>query len=343
MQNKQVFTSFYFYLASYIFGILALLSAEIQGVSFYIAPITAFGIIPILELFLKPSKARFNIKHPIFNQIAVVLIAPFHYFILIKYLILFSSIHFNSYEWIGAIFTVGLLCGVYGINVAHELGHRKSRWLQLIAQSLLLTSLYQHFFIEHNRGHHKRVGTLADPATARLNESVYAFWVRCIWFSWISAFKLEKQRLELKNISWFTYKNQFLRFMILEGLTLVLIGYFLGSSALLFFVISALVGIILLESINYIEHYGLFRKEISNGVFEQVQAKHSWNSDHVLGRFLLFELSRHSHHHENASRHYYELESMDHSKQLPVGYPGSILLALIPPMFFRVMNKRIKD
>ncbi len=342
MKKIQVTTSFYFYLASYIFGFLALLALEFKGLSFYFAPISAFGIIPILELFLKPNKDFFQVKNPLLNNITIVLIAPFHIYILIKYLLFIQAGDYSTSEWIGALATLGLLCGVYGINVAHELGHRKQKGYHLVAQALLLTSLYQHFFIEHNRGHHKRVGTFADAATARKNEAIYVFWIRCVVQSVASAFNLEKQRLNKLNKHWLSPNNLFVRFLLLEAITLLAIYLFIGVNALVFFVFAAIIGFLLLESINYVEHYGLFRKEIHPDVFERVNASHSWNSDHVLGRFLLFELSRHSHHHENASREYYELESMPKARDLPTGYPGSIILALIPPLFFKIMNAKIE-
>ncbi|NNJ54828.1 MAG: alkane 1-monooxygenase, partial [Bacteroidia bacterium] len=244
-------------------------------------------------------------------------------------------------ETIGAVSTMGILCGVYGINVAHDLGHRSEKWKQKAAQLLLLSSMYMHFFIEHNRGHHKRVGTLEDPATARKGETIYAFWYRCIRDSFISAFKLEKDRLERNGLPWLSIGNQFIKFIIIELVLVFIIVYVFSLYTLLLFLVSAAIGILLLESINYVEHYALFRDKLETGVYERVNETHSWNSDHILGRYLLFELTRHSHHHENSLTKYQDLESMDKSLQLPTGYPGMIILALIPSLFFKTMNKRL--
>lgn len=341
MSNKQVYTSAYFYVWSYIFAIIALLSAHYQGYTLYITTITAFGIIPIIELFLQPRTGQYEVKHAFLNNLLIVGLVPLHLYLVYTYINLVTFNELTVAEYIGAWLTLGLLCGVYGINVAHELGHRKEKGYQILAQTLLATSLYQHFFIEHNRGHHKRVGTLSDPATARKNETLYQFWYRCITQSFISAYKLEKQRLRNKNTPVFSWNNQFLRFMIVELTLLISIALIWGWVGVFFFVASAIFGMLLLETINYIEHYGLFRNEIANGVYERVNETHSWNSDHVLGRALLFELSRHSNHHENSSRAYYELESMEDSKQLPTGYPGTMILAMIPPLFFKVMNRHL--
>jgi alkane 1-monooxygenase len=341
MAIKQIITSFYYYLPAYIFGSIALFASINKGSSFFFLPIFAFVVIPIFELILKPNKGFVKVSNTKLNSLLTILVVPFHYYIVFIYLKLFSEDILSLFEVSGACFSLGILCGVYGINVAHELGHRKEKWKQYLAQSLLLTSLYMHFFIEHNRGHHKKVATPFDPATARRNESVYLFWFRCIKNSFLSAFDLEKTRLKKLQISWLSINNQFLRFILIQVLFLVSTAAFLSLKTLFLFIISAVIGILLLETINYIEHYGLLRKELATNVYEKVNETHSWNSDHILGRYLLFELTRHSHHHQNEQREYFELESMPKSSQLPTGYPGMILLSLVPPLFFRVMNKRL--
>ena len=341
MQTKQLFTSFYYYLPSFIFGLIALYAINAQKITFYYLPLFSFGVIPLIELIIPQKSESCQVSNPFLNSLLTVLIVPFHFYILLKFLSFISQNELNLTEFIGAVLSMGILCGVYGINVAHELGHRNEKWKQHLAKLLLLTSLYMHFFIEHNRGHHKNVATLKDPATARKNESIYAFWIRCIFQSFNNAFRLEKHRLLRENKRWLCLKNIYLQFLLIQVITLFLIFSIFGFNALLFFILSASVGILLLETINYVEHYGLLRKEISPNVFERVNETHSWNSDHVLGRYLLFELTRHSHHHENSQREYFELESIEKSSQLPTGYPGMILLSFIPPLFFKIMNRRL--
>jgi alkane 1-monooxygenase len=339
--QKSVSTTFYSYLPSYLFGLIALWSTLQGGWSYYSLLLFSFGVIPLLELFLPVNKSYLQVKNHLLNRILVVLIVPFHIFLVWKYLEIFSTGNLKPYETVGAVSTLGILCGVYGINVAHELGHRNHKGYQLLAQLLLSTSLYMHFFIEHNRGHHKRVATLEDPATARKNETVYQFWVRCISQSFKSAFNLEKERLKRLNKEWYSPDNQFLLFIYIQFIIVLSIALYWEPVVATLFVCSAAIGILLLETINYIEHYGLLRKELAPGVYERVNETHSWNSDHILGRYLLFELSRHSHHHENSSRPYEDLQSMPKSNQLPTGYPGMMLLSLIPPAFFNIMNRRI--
>ena len=233
---------------------------------------------------------------------------------------------------------MGLMCGVYGINIAHELGHRTTRWERDLSRALLLSSLYMHFIIEHNRGHHRRVATPEDPASARFGENIYFFWVRTILFSFVSAWRIEIARLRKERKAPFGLHNEMIRFLLIEALLLISIGGLFGSHVLLYFVMAAAIGILLLETVNYIEHYGLGRKPNERGLYGRVAHTHSWNSDHVIGRMMLFELTRHSDHHYKASKKYQVLQSMEEGPQLPTGYPGMMLLTLVPPLWFRVVD-----
>jgi alkane 1-monooxygenase len=237
---------------------------------------------------------------------------------------------------------MGLLCGAFGINVAHELGHRVNKFEQFLAKMLLLTSLYMHFFIEHNKGHHKHVATASDPSTAKYNQSLYAFWPQTLMGTYKSAWKIAKEELEKKGKSWFSINNEMLLFQLIQVAFVLGIYLIFGLSVALFFLIAALLGVLLLETVNYIEHYGLTRNETENHQFERVQPHHSWNSNHIIGRLMLFELSRHSDHHYLASRKYQVLRSFDNAPQMPTGYPGMILLSLAPPIWFKVMNNQMK-
>jgi len=242
----------------------------------------------------------------------------------------------------GRIISMGLLCGTFGINVAHELGHRVNKFEQFLAKMLLLTSLYMHFFIEHNKGHHKHVATASDPSTAKYNQSLYAFWPQTLVGTYKSAWRIANEELSKKGQSVFSLRNEMLLFQLIQLLFLVGIFIFFGLTTTLLFMVAALIGGLLLESVNYIEHYGLTRNETENHQFERVQPHHSWNSNHIIGRLMLFELSRHSDHHYLASRKYQILRSFDNAPQMPTGYPGMILLSLVPPLWFKVMNNRMK-
>jgi alkane 1-monooxygenase len=237
---------------------------------------------------------------------------------------------------------MGLLCGTFGINVAHELGHRVNKFEQTLAKLLLLTSLYMHFYIDHNQGHHKHVATPGDPSSAKLNQSLYAFWPQTLIGTYMSAWHIAAKALEKKGKSAFSLQNEMLQFQIIQAAFVFGIYWFWGAKVTLLFVIAALIGGMLLETVNYIEHYGLSRNKTSEDNYERVQPHHSWNSNHVIGRLMLFELSRHSDHHYLASRKYQILRHMDNAPQMPTGYPGMILLSLVPPLWFKVMHAEIK-
>jgi len=234
-----------------------------------------------------------------------------------------------------------VMLGGIGINVAHELGHRQTRHEQFMAKALLLPSAYMHFFIEHNRGHHKNVSTHEDPASSRFNETLYHFWVRSVVFSFVSAWNLEKKRLQRAKAPVWSLKNEMIRFQLIQLIFWAIILLTFGWQATLLYTVAAIIGFLMLETVNYIEHYGLARKKVSENRYERVEPVHSWNSNHVVGRIMLFELSRHSDHHFKPAKKYQILEHHDHSPQMPTGYPGMMLLSAVPPLWFHVMNPRI--
>jgi alkane 1-monooxygenase len=207
----------------------------------------------------------------------------------------------------------------------------------------LLPALYQHFFVEHNRGHHKHVATDADPASARRGDVVFAFWWRSVWGSWWSAWAIQKDDLQRAGKPFWSWHNEMLRFTLSQVAWLLGIYICFGLSGLLGAMAVALIGILLLETINYVEHYGLRRKKLPSGRYEPVSPRHSWNSNHEIGRIFLYELTRHSDHHYKSTRKYQVLRHIDESPQLPFGYPSSVLLALVPPLWFWVMDRRLND
>jgi alkane 1-monooxygenase len=221
------------------------------------------------------------------------------------------------------------------------LGHRVKKGEQFLAKALLLTSLYMHFFIEHNKGHHKRVATPDDPSSARLGEPVYFFYFRSILLSYLSAWHIAAKDVQKKGGG--LLQNEMLQFQAIQIAFVLLIYFVFGGWTTVLFILAAAQGILLLETVNYIEHYGLQRKAIADGKYERALPAHSWNSNHVIGRVMLFELSRHSDHHYMASRKYQVLRHHDDSPQMPTGYPGMMLLSLVPPIWFYVMNKKVKQ
>lgn len=317
-----------------------------QGIGVWLPLLYAWVIIPFLELLIKPdpsnlSKAEEELaKHNRWYDYMLYLIVPLQYFALGLYLYNITYIQQPFADLIGKTAVMGLLCGTFGINAGHELGHRSNRFEQFLAKALLLTSLYMHFFIEHNKGHHKRVATPEDPSSARYGETVYAFYVRSIINSYRSAWKIANKDACKKGYKTFSLYNEMVQFHLVQILLITSVLLFFGWFTTVMFVAAALQGILLLETVNYIEHYGLQRQQLAAGKFERALPMHSWNSNHVIGRVMLFELSRHSDHHYLASRKYQVLRHHDDSPQMPTGYPGMMLLATIPPLWFRVMNKQ---
>lgn len=303
-----------------------------------------FVLIPMLEWVLPYSTANHppqeedsRAQRQLFDWL-LYLNAPLLWGLVFYYFYSVGHRELSTAELVGMTFNVGLVVGIIGINVAHELGHRAKASEQNLAKCLLLSALYMHFIIEHNRGHHKHVATPEDPATARLGEPIYLFWLRSVAGSWRNAWRLEAQRLGERRWSW---RNEMLRFQGIQLAYLLGVGWWLGPAMVGFAVAIAVVGFLLLESVNYIEHYGLLRRRLDSGRFEPVAPRHSWNSDHELGRIFLYELTRHSDHHYKATRKYQVLRHFDESPQLPMGYPAAILLALLPPLWFGFMNPRV--
>jgi alkane 1-monooxygenase len=309
----------------------------------------AWILVPLTELFIKPDPVNMSAaeeelaKQDRSYDLMLYVTVVIQYFLLYIFLegIVSDSLSFS--DRLGRIFAMGLLCGIFGINVAHELGHRVDRFEQTLAKALLLTSLYMHFFTEHNKGHHKRVATPEDPSSARFGEPVYTFYFRTIVMSYVSAWHIANEECRKKRGTAFSVHNEMIRFQFLQIAFVALIGWYFGTSAVLAFLGAAFMGMLMLETVNYIEHYGLQRKLGASGQYERAMPHHSWNSDHVVGRLMLFELSRHSDHHYLASRKYQVLRHHDNAPQMPTGYPGMMLLALVPPLWFSIMHKKIKE
>ena len=335
------------YLLILLAPVLTILGMQLGGIWTYSTGMLAFGVIPLLELCLRPqtdnldpaaeTRALGDRRYDAVVYVAV----PLQYAVIGTMLYVMSTAPLAGYELGGVIFSTGICCGALGINIAHELGHRKKGTERLMAKALLLTSLYMHCFIEHMKGHHAQVSTKADPASARYGETLYGFLLRSISLGYVSAWRIENKRLRTLGRSPWTTGNAMIRYHAIELAFVALIWFFFGTQATLTFLASAAVGIVLLEIVNYIEHYGLERQH--NGArYEKVRPVHSWNSDHVLGRSFLFNLSRHSDHHANAARRYQILRRFEESPQMPTGYPGMMMLALLPPLWFSVLHPQIE-
>lgn len=337
------------YFAAYIIPVLAIYGLLQGGYWAWSAVIFAFGFIPILEPLL-PSSTR-NVTENERNTLLgrrlfdwlLYLNVPIVYAIIALFVWQLPIADWTSAELTGQILSVGIVLGACGINVGHELGHRSERGEQLLAKLLLLPSFYTHFFIEHNRGHHKNVATDLDPASARRGEMIYTFWIRSVVYSYLSAWRLETKRLEKSSIPFWTWQNEMLRFTLAQLAYLTLLVFLLPQGEYAWVALAGIIGFLLLETINYIEHYGLRRKQLASGRYERVRPMHSWNSNAQMGRIVLYELTRHSDHHFIANKKYQILDHHEEAPELPYGYPSSMLMALVPPLWFAVMNRRIPD
>lgn len=336
------------YLSPFTLFVYAYIAFTNKGILTFLPVIWAYILIPIIELFLKPNEKNLEAaeeeiaKSSKWYDYVLYLVVPFQYGLLILFLFSLRQDDLSVIDYAGRITTMGLLCGIFGINVAHELGHRANKFEQTLSKILLLTSQYMHFFIEHNKGHHKKVATPDDPSTSRLREPLYFFYWRTIPLSWLGAWQIEARDLKKAGKRFFSIYNQMLWFSFIQLAFVATIFLFFGWMIMLCYIVAAGFGIGLLETVNYIEHYGLRRKQIAPGKYERPMPYHSWNSSHVAGRIMLFELSRHSDHHYMASRKYQVLKHHDNSPQMPTGYPGMMILAHIPPLFFYVMKKQMK-
>lgn len=337
------------YLLAYLLPLSGYLGLYLGGIwspgSIYLA----FVILPILDQAFPPgtdehlaSEEKTRAGRPFFDYL-LYLNLPLLAGAIVYLLYLVDTRYLGSWELAGMICNVGLLCGTIGINVAHELGHRSDAFNQRMAQALLWLSGYLHFFIEHNRGHHRHVSTPLDPATSRKGQTIYAFWVRSIGLSWWHAWQLEAERLRKAALPVVSYHNQMLVFQLLHLALYTTVYLICGFTGLWVLLATNLFGIIMLETVNYIEHYGLLRQQTASGRYEPVLPKHSWNSNHELGRIFLYELTRHSDHHFRATRKYQILRASETAPQLPTGYPGSMLMALLPPLWFRVMDRKLAE
>ena len=335
------------YLLAYTLPLSALLALILRAEWSYATVIYAFGIIPLLDqLISRPrtnhrgEESQSRLVNRFFDWL-LYLNVPLLYTVVGAFVYVVATLPLQPSELLGLTLSVGIVSGTLGINVAHELGHRSKSAEQRLSQMLLLPALYMHFFIEHNRGHHKHVATPHDPATSRYGEWIYSFFVRSVVGSYFNAWRLEQARLRREGRSAWSLDNQMIHFTLLQVGAVVLVGYFFSWTAAAFFVAQAVVGFLLLESVNYVEHYGLLRQQLSSGRYEPVTPRHSWNSEHEVGRIVLYELTRHADHHHKANRPYQTLRYLPESPELPLGYPASILMALVPPVWFAVMNKRV--
>jgi alkane 1-monooxygenase len=323
-----------------------LVEASGVGALWFFGPVLVFAIFPLLDLALgmdarnPPDGVIKWLEQDRYYRWCTYAYLPVQYAGLLLACWLFSRSSLSVADKLGLALTVGMVSGV-AINTAHELGHKRAsleRWLSRVA---LAQSGYGHFFIEHNRGHHVRVATPEDPASSRLGESFYRFLPRTVLGSLRSAWELERTRLQRLQRSPWTPRNDILSAWAMTVALFAVLAAVFGAGVLPYLALQAVVGFSLLEVVNYLEHYGLLRRRREDGRYERTRPEHSWNSNSAASNVLLYHLQRHSDHHANPLRRYQALRHVEEAPQLPTGYAGMIVCALVPPLWRRVMDHRL--
>jgi alkane 1-monooxygenase len=317
------------------------------GLFWWTGPIVLYVLVPLADLVVgkdqsnPPDEAIKELEEDRYYRWCTYLYLPLQFASLVAACALWASGDLSTLDALGLALTIGVVAGV-AINTAHELGHKRDDLEKKLAKVALAQTFYGHFFVEHNRGHHVRVATPEDPASSRMGESFYAFWPRTVWGSLTSAVELERERLrEREGKGFWTVKNDVLQAW---GLSVLLFGTLIavfGVEVAPWLALQAVFGFTLLEVVNYLEHYGLLREKREDGRYERTAPRHSWNADDTASNVLLYHLQRHSDHHANPLRRFQALRHFDEAPELPSGYGGMIVLALVPPLWRRVMDPRV--
>lgn len=335
------------YLFAYTIPASAYISFTSTGIWTYSAVFFAFIIIPLLDVLTGETKDNLSDEDATYKKtkwifdLMLYLNVPIVFGLLYVILSNIQSQHYETYELVGLVLSSGILLATNGINVAHELGHRHPYFERFLSKFLYLPCLYMHFYIEHNFGHHLKVATPEDGATARFSQTLYSFWFTSVTRQYISAWRIQRKLLKSQGLPFLSPKNDILWYHFIQPIYLILIYSLFSFKVMLFAIIIGVIAFLFLECINYIEHYGLQRFKTESGRYERVQPHHSWNSNFNIGRITLYELTRHSDHHYKSTKKYQVLNSYEESPTLPLGYPASILMSLIPPLWFWVMNPRV--
>ncbi len=305
-----------------------------------------YSLLPALDWLIgsdnnnPPEELVPQLEADSYYRVLTYITVPLHFVVLIALAYVVGT---NDLSW-WAILGTAIIAGGYsglGINTAHELGHKQTAIEQLLAKICLAIPAYGHFCVEHNRGHHVLVATPDDPASARMGESIYRFALREIPGTFVRGWNLEKSRLQKQGKNTWSVHNDILQSYLLSALLQGSLAYAFGWIMLPFLAIHNFWAWYQLTSANYIEHYGLLRAKKDNGRYERCQPHHSWNANYIMSNLVLFHLERHSDHHANPIRRYQSLRNFPDIPELPNGYFGMYLLAYIPWLWYRVMDKRL--
>ncbi|MEZ5133821.1 MAG: alkane 1-monooxygenase [Acidimicrobiales bacterium] len=330
--------------------LLAWIAVDATGwdVFWYAGPLWILVGVPVLDTLVgtdrgnPPEWAYGALDDDRYYRILTYLYLPLQYLTFFWGLWMVVDGGLSLFAQIGLTLTIGAVGGI-GIANAHELGHKKDKLERWLAKVVLAQTGYGHFEIEHNRGHHTRVATPEDPATARFGETFWRFFPRSVVGGVRSGWRLEKQRLARKGSSPWNLRNDVLNAWVMSVVLFAVTIAVLGPAVIPWLILQAVFGFSLLEVVNYLEHYGLLRQQDETGRYERTRPAHSWNSDHIVTNVVLYGLERHSDHHANPTRRYQTLRTFDEAPQLPSGYGTMIGLAYVPPLWRKVMDHRVLD
>ena len=323
------------------------LHAETGNQAWLLLPLLiSYGFAPLLDWLLgedsnnPPEEIAPLLDQDRYYRVLTYLVVPLHFVSLIGAAWWAGTQDLSWWAFIALAAIAGMSSGL-GINTGHELGHKKSRLERTLAKIVLAVPAYGHFSVEHNRGHHRDVATPEDPASSRMGESIYKFALREIPGAFFRAWKIEHERLARRGRSAWDFDNQILQSLLISAVLQLGLVLAFGWRMVPFLIIHNVLAWWQLTSANYIEHYGLLRLRNDNGEYERCQPIHSWNSNHIYSNLVLFHLERHSDHHAHPMRRYQSLRHFDHLPTLPNGYFGAYLLAYVPWLWYRVMDKRL--
>ena len=312
----------------------------------YIGLLMNYGLAPILDWLLgedennPPEEVVMQLERDEYYRRLTYITVPLHFITLIGCAWYASAADLSLWGYLGLGMVAGLTAGL-AINTGHELGHKNSAFEKWLSRLVLAVPAYGHFSIEHNRGHHRDVSTPEDPASSRMGESIYKFARREIPGAFVRAWQCEKERLENRGKTVWHHHNHLLQSWGLSLAIAIALIIAFGWPMIAFLLVHHAFAYWQLTSANYVEHYGLLRSRDANGKYERCKPHHSWNSNHIFSNLVLFHLERHSDHHSHPLRRYQSLRHFEDLPQLPNGYFGAYLLAYVPALWFRVMDKRL--
>ena len=341
----------WFWLLSVVYPLQALIPVWLHAATgnelwFFLPFLSNYAVVPLLDWLIgqdtnnPPEEVIMQLERDPFYRRLTYIVVPLHFITIIGCAAYALTQPLSWWAFILLAVVAGMTGGL-AINTGHELGHKNSKLEKTLSKIVLAVPAYGHFTVDHNRGHHSLVSTAEDEASARMGESIYKFALREIPGAFRRAWAIERERLSSRNKPIWHYSNPILQSYAISLAIAILLTSLFGPLAILFLLIHHASAYWQLTSANYIEHYGLLRAKTENGRYERCEPHHSWNCNFIVSNLVLFHLERHSDHHSHPLRRYQSLRHYPDLPQLPNGYFGMYVIAYLPWLWFKVMDKRI--